>query len=261
MPLGPAIILPLGAPGDVRGVFTVGRDTGAMPLAPEAVEMVQTFAAQAGIALELAEHRRDAERLAILSDRDRIARDLHDLVIQRLYATGMSLQGAMPLLTRPEAATRVSTAVDALDETIREIRSAIFSLQSRGDAKQFGLRAKVLEVVDQMTPALGFAPSLRLVGPLDEAVPAEVGEQMLSALREALSNAARHAAASRVDVTVDVGPELLLRVRDDGTGIGQTTRRSGLANMAERASDLGGKLTIAAANGGGTQLDWRVPVS
>ena len=261
MPLGPAIILPLGAPGDVRGVFTVGRDTGAMPLAPEAVEMVQTFAAQAAIALELAEHRRDAERLAILSDRDRIARDLHDLVIQRLYATGMSLQGAMPLLSRPEAATRVSSAVDALDETIREIRSAIFSLQSRGEAKPNGLRAQVLEVADQMTPALGFAPSLRLVGPLDEAVPAEAAEQMLSALRESLSNAARHAAASRVDVTVEVGPELILRVRDDGRGMGNSTRRSGLANMAERAADLGGKLTVNAAEGGGTQLDWRVPVS
>ena len=261
MPLGPAIILPLGAPGDVRGVFTVGRDSGAMPLAPEALEMVQTFAAQAAIALELAEHRRDAERLAILSDRDRIARDLHDLVIQRLYATGMSLQGAMPLLSRPEAATRVSSAVDALDETIREIRSAIFSLQSRGDAKPNGLRAQVLEVADQMTPALGFAPSLRLVGPLDEAVPAEAAEQMLSALRESLSNAARHAAASRVDVTVEVGPELILRVRDDGTGMGNSTRRSGLANMAERAADLGGKLTVNAAEGGGTQLDWRVPVS
>ena len=261
MPLGPAIILPLGAPGDVRGVFTVGRDSGAMPLAAEAVEMVQTFAAQAAIALELAEHRQDAERLAILSDRDRIARDLHDLVIQRLYATGMSLQGAMPLLNRPEAATRVSSAVDALDETIREIRSAIFSLQSRGDAKQHGLRAQVLEVVDEMIAALGFAPSLRLVGPLDEAVPEDAGEQMLSALREALANVARHAAASRVDVTVEVGPELVLRVRDNGTGMGQTTRRSGLANMAERAADMGGKLTISPAGGGGTQLDWRVPVS
>ncbi len=127
MPLGPAIILPLGAPGDVRGVLTVGRDSGAMPLAPQAVELVSTFAAQAGIALELAERRSDVERLAILQDRDRIARDLHDLVIQRLYATGMSLQGAMPLLTRPDARDRVSNAVDALDETIREIRSAIFS--------------------------------------------------------------------------------------------------------------------------------------
>ena len=242
-------------------MFTVGRDTGAMPLAPEAVEMVQTFAAQAAIALELAEHRQDAERLAILSDRDRIARDLHDLVIQRLYATGMSLQGAMPLLVRPEAATRVSSAVDALDETIREIRSAIFSLQSRGEAKQNGLRAQVLEVVDQMTPALGFAPSLRLVGPLDEAVPADAAEQVLSALREALANVARHAAASRVDVTVELGPELILRVRDDGTGMGHTTRRSGLANIAERAADLGGKLTVNPAEGGGTQLDWRVPVS
>ena len=261
MPLGPAIILPLGAPGDVRGVFTVGRDTGAMPLAHEAVEMVQTFAAQAGIALELAEHREDAERLAIFTDRDRIARDLHDLVIQRLYATGMSLEGAMPLLTRPEAATRVSSAVDALDETIREIRSAIFSLQFRGDAKHHGLRARVLEVVDEMTAALGFAPSLRLVGPLDEGVPADAGEQMLSALREALSNAARHAAAGRVDVTVAVGDQLVLRVRDDGTGMGQVTRRSGLANLAERAADLGGELMIGPAQGGGTQLDWRVPVS
>jgi len=261
MPLGPAIILPLGAPGDVRGVFTVGRDTGAMPLAHEAVEMVQTFAAQAAIALELAEHRQDAERLAIFQDRDRIARDLHDLVIQRLYATGMSLQGAMPLLTRPEAVTRVSSAVDALDETIREIRSAIFSLQSRGEAKHHGLRARVLGVVDEMTAALGFAPSLRLVGPLDEAVPPAAGEHLLSALREALSNAARHAGAGRVDVTVEVGDELILKVRDDGAGMGQSTRRSGLANMAERAADLGGKLVVGPAEGRGTRLDWRVPVS
>ena len=206
--------------------------------------MVSTFAAQAGIALELAEHRSDAERLAILQDRDRIARDLHDLVIQRLYATGMSLQGAMPLLTRPEAADRVSNAVDALDETIREIRSAIFSLQPRR-RQQRGLRAQVLEVVDEMTAALGFAPSLRLVGPLDETVPADVGEQLLGALREALSNAARHAHASRVDVTVEVrsrtGPAGPGRRHRDGP----VTRRSGLANLAERAADLGGKLQSA----------------
>ncbi len=112
-----------------------------------------------------------------------------------------------------------------------------------------------------MTAALGFAPSLRLVGPLDEAVPPAAGEHMLSALREALSNAARHAAAGRVDVTVEVGDELILKVRDDGAGMGQSTRRSGLANMAERAADLGGKLVVGPAEGGGTRLDWRVPVS
>jgi signal transduction histidine kinase len=260
MPLGWAVLLPLGAPGNARGVLTVGRDPGSLPFPQQAVEMVTTFAAQAGIVLELAEHRHDSERLAVLQDRDRIARDLHDLVIQRLYATGMSLQGAVPLIARPEVADRVSTAVDDLDETIREIRSAIFSLQSHGDMKRNGLRAKILEVVDQMTAPLGFAPSLRLVGPLDEDVPGEVGEQMLGALREALSNAARHAGASSVEVTVDCGGDLVLRVRDNGKGLGQSTRRSGLANLAERASGLGGMLRVGPADGGGTDLEWRVPI-
>ena len=261
MPLGPAILLPLSAHGDVRGVFTVGRDPGAMPLPPPTVEMVSTFAAQAGIALELAEHRSDTERLALLQDRDRIARDLHDLVIQRMYATGMLLQGAMPLLSRPEATERVTRAVDALDETIREIRSAIFSLQARVDTGRRGLRAQILIAVDEMTAALGFAPSLRLVGPLDQAVPTDVAKQLLTALYEALSNAARHASATRVDVVVEVGSELVLRVSDNGVGIGPATRRSGLANLAERAAELGGKLTIGRAESGGTQLDWRVPMS
>ena len=260
LPLGPAILFPLGEPGDVRCVFTVGREAGAMPLPPQAIEMISTFAAQAAIGLELAEHRSDAERLAILQDRDRIARDLHDLVIQRLYATGMSLQGAMPLLTRPEAVSRVSGAVDALDETIREIRSAIFSLQARGDSRPHGLRAQVLEVVGEMSVPLGFAPSLRLVGPLDETVPSEVGEHLLGALREGLSNAARHAHASQVDVTVQADSELALRVHDNGTGMGTRTRRSGLANLAERAAEMDGKLEITPAGGGGTQLDWRVPL-
>jgi two-component system, NarL family, sensor histidine kinase DevS len=261
MPLGWAILLPLGAPGNVRGVLTVGRDPGSLPFPQQAIEMVTTFAAQAGIALELAQHRHDSERLAVLQDRDRIARDLHDLVIQRLYATGMSLQGTAPLITRPDVADRIGSAVDALDETIREIRSTIFSLQSHGDAKQHGLRAKILEVVEEMTVPLGFAPSLRLVGPLDEELPREVGEHLLSALREALSNAARHAGASRVDVTVDGdGDELVLRVRDNGKGLRGSTRRSGLANLAERASELGGVLRVGPAEGGGTDLEWRAPI-
>jgi signal transduction histidine kinase len=239
-------------------VLTVGRDPGSLPFPPQAVEMVTTFAAQAGIALELAEHRHDSARLAVLQDRERIARDLHDLVIQRLYATGMSLQGALPLITRPDVADRVSSAVDALDETIREIRSAIFSLQSPSDPKRVGLRAKILDVVEEMTAPLGFAPSLRLVGPLDEEVPGEVGEHLLSALREALSNAARHAGASSVDVTVDCGTDLALLVRDNGTGLGRGTRRSGLTNLAERARALGGRLRVGRAEGGGTDLEWRV---
>ena len=258
MPLGRAVLLPLGAPGNVRGVLTLGRDPGSPPLTQQAMEMVTTFAAQAGIALELAGHRQDSERLAVLQDRDRIARDLHDLVIQRLYATGMSLQGAVPLITRPEVADRVGSAVDALDETIREIRSAIFSLQSHSDVKRHGLRAKILEVVEEMTVPLGFAPSLRLVGPLDDDVPAEAGEHLLGALREALSNAARHAGASKVEVSVECGSDLVLRVRDNGKGIGSITRRSGLANLAERASGLGGVLRVGPGENGGTDLEWRV---
>ncbi|HEY1319935.1 MAG TPA: GAF domain-containing protein, partial [Streptosporangiaceae bacterium] len=260
MPLGWAVLLPLGPPGNVRGVLTVGRDPGSLPFPPKAVELVTTFAAQAGIVLELAEHRYDAERLAVLQDRDRIARDLHDLVIQRLYATGMSLQGTVPRIARPEVADRVSSAVDALDETIKEIRSAIFSLQSHSDLKRGGLRAKILDVVEEMTEPLGFAPSLRLVGPLDEAVPGAVGEQLLVALREALSNAARHADASSVDVTVDRDRDLVLRVRDNGKGMAGSTRRSGLANLAARADALGGGLRVGPAEGGGTDLEWRAAV-
>ncbi|MBO0808859.1 MAG: GAF domain-containing protein, partial [Actinobacteria bacterium] len=245
LPIGPAILAPLGTPGDVRGVLTVGRRRGSEPMSARVAEMVGTFAVQAAIALELAEHREDAERLAVLQDRDRIARDLHDLVIQRLYATGMSLQGTLPLVPRSDVADRMSSAVDSLDETIKEIRSAIFALQSSTAAKPPGLRAKILAAVAEMTAPLGFAPSLRLVGPLDERVTGDAGEQLLGALREALANVARHAAASRVEVTVEAGDEVMLRVRDDGRGIGASTLRGGLASLSERAGRLGGRLQVS----------------
>jgi len=260
MPLGPAVLVPLGPAGDVRGVLTAGRNQGALPLGADAVEMLITFAAQAGIGLELAEHRSDAQRLALFEDRDRIARDLHDLVIQRLFATGMSLQGATGLIGDPDVVGRVEKAVDALDETIRDIRSAIFSLQSRGEAEPVRLRTRILGVLEEMTDSLGFAPALRLAGPLDSRVPAGVAGQMLAALREALANVAKHAQASRVDVAVEAGPDLVLTVRDDGVGLGETTRRSGLANLAERAAESGGALRVAAAAGGGTELELRVPL-
>jgi signal transduction histidine kinase len=257
--LGPAVVFPLGAPGNVRGILTAGRRPGSMPMAPAAVEMLISFAAQAGVGLELAAHRRDAERFAVFEDRDRIARDLHDLVIQRLYATGMSLEGVSARLGQSDNGRRVSSAVDALDETIKEIRSAIFSLHSRPGADDSGLRAQILTVVDEATGALGFAPALRMSGVLDD-VPGEVGEHLLGALREALSNAARHAEASKVDVTVEAGPELILVVRDNGTGMKQSGRRSGLANLSERAEMLGGTMNAGPAEGGGTALEWRVPL-
>ena len=260
MPLGPAVLVPLGPAGNVRGVLTAGRHQGALPLSPPAVEMVITFAAQAGIGLELAEHRRDVQRLVLFEDRDRIARDLHDLVIQRLFATGMSLQGATALMRDPESARRVQQAVDSLDETIRDIRSAIFSLQSRGEDEPLGVRGRILAVVEQMTASLGFTPALRMAGAIDTQVPDEIAEQMLPALREALANVAKHANASRADVAVEAGPDLVLTVRDNGVGLRDTGRRSGLTNLAERAGVLGGTLRTGAGPNGGTELEWRVPL-
>jgi signal transduction histidine kinase len=261
MLLGPAVLVPLGPAGDVRGVLTAGRREGALPLSADAVEMLITFAAQAGIGLELAEHRNDAQRLALFEDRDRIARDLHDQVIQRLFATGMSLQGTVALVGDSEVAHRVEKSIDALDETIRDIRSAIFSLQSRGDTEPPPLRSRLLSVVEEMTGPLGFAPALRLAGPLDSRVPTGLGGQVLAALREGLANAAKHARASRVDVSIEAGADLVLTVRDNGIGLpGEATRRSGLANLTERAAEAGGTMRLAAASGGGTELEWRVPL-
>jgi len=260
MNLGPAIFVPLGEASNVRGVLTAGRRPGAMPLAPAAADMLVTFAIQAGIALELAEHRRQAERVAVFEDRDRIARDLHDLVIQRLYATGMSLQGAVGLIGSPDVAQRVSVAVDALDETIREIRSSIFALQTRQPERPAGLRSRILQVADEMTGLLGFPPSLELQGRLDD-VPADVGDQLLRALREALSNAARHSGASKVEVEVRAAEELSLTVRDNGSGIKPGGRRSGLTNLEHRAAEVGGSFRVEPAAGGGTELDWRVPLA
>ena len=265
--IGHAIVFPLGVPGNVRGVLTVGRLHGAAAFAPAYAEVVSGFATQAGVALELAARRADAERLSLFEDRDRIARDLHDLVIQRLYATGMSLEGAMPMITRPELKTRVSNAVDAMDDTIKDIRATIFALQARDHADaQPDIRASIVGVVDEMTPMLSFAPSLRLGPGLPEQVTGEIGEHVLAALREALSNAARHAQASRVDIIVEVAEDgmLTVQVTDDGVGIPDGGRRSGLRNLADRASELGGELHLGPADEGadrpGTRLDWRVPI-
>jgi hypothetical protein len=158
--IGPAVLFPL---GNGRGVLFLGREHGSAPFPDADSAFPAAFAAQAGIALELAASRGEAERLSVYEDRDRIARDLHDLVIQRLYATGMSLEGTMPLISRPEVSSRISNAVDSMDETIKEIRAAIFALQARDAGPRPDMRADVVALVDEMARMLGFGPSLRLV--------------------------------------------------------------------------------------------------
>lgn len=260
--IGPCLYVPLGQPPNVRGVLRVGNHTGRPPFAADVLPMLTAFAGQAAIALQLAESRRDAERLGLLEDRDRIARDLHDLVIQRLFAIGMVLEGATRLIVLPEVAERVHRAVDELDQTIKEIRSTIFALQAPVIDEQPSLRARVVQEVEAATPSLGFTPSLQLDGLVDTTVPPEIGEHVLAVLREALSNAARHAHASKVSVLLAVDSvQVQLRVTDDGIGISETGRRSGLRNLAERAEALGGSLEVGPAVGaGGTGLVWRVPL-
>ena len=206
-----------------------------------------------------ADRRRDAERLTLLEDRDRIAKDLHDTVIQRLFATAMTLMAAIKITQKREVAVRVQRAVDDLDDTIRQIRSSIFALQANGDEES--LRSRVHALVDGAAEQLGFSPSVRLDGLLDTAVDDETGEQLLAVVREALSNVARHARAGEAAVAIDVGDELMLRVEDDGVGIPEGGRRSGLRNMTERAEACGGSCTTRGRPGGGTILAWRVPLN
>ncbi|GGY88752.1 histidine kinase [Streptomyces olivaceoviridis] len=260
--LGPAVAVPIGTgEGGVRGVVLVAREAGAPVFSGQETEKLQGFAAQAAIAMELAERRTDAEQIAVLQDRDRIARDLHDLAIQRLFATGMTLQSAGRFIEHPEAAERVLRAVDDLDETIKIIRSAIFGLRSREGAADAALRARIVRVVDEETAVLGFPPSVRMEGLLDTDVPYEIADHIVAVLSEALSNTARHAGADRAQVAVTTdGREVSLTVSDNGVGIPPDGRRSGLRNMAERAEQLGGHLDVSSPDGGGATLRWRVPL-
>jgi signal transduction histidine kinase len=258
--IGPALIVPLGKGPGVRGVLSVANAPGRPAFTESSQRLLEAFAAQAAVALELAERRRDAERLVLLEDRDRIAKDLHDTVIQRLFATAMTLMSAIKITQHPDVAVRVQRAVDDLDETIRQIRSTIFALQTTpGDRPT--LRNRILAVTEGFSESLGFVPAVRLEGLLDTTVRDEIGEQLIAVLHEALSNVVRHARAGRVSVAVDAGDALVLVVEDDGIGISPGGRRSGLRNLAARAGNLGGSFETRDRKGGGSVLEWRVPLA
>ncbi|MFF4399568.1 GAF domain-containing protein [Streptomyces sp. NPDC001480] len=259
--LGPAVAVPIGLGDRVRGVVLLARQTDASDFSDQETEQLQVFAAQAAVAMELAERRRDAEQIALLEDRDRIARDLHDLAIQRLFATGMTLQSAGRFIQHTEASERVLRAVDDLDETIKIIRSTIFGLRTREDDEAPGLRARAVRVAGGAAPVLGFAPSVRMEGLLDTHVPQGTADHIVAVLSEALTNIARHARADRAEVVLETdGTEVRLTVTDNGVGIPPGGRRSGLANMTERARKLGGDMEITTPEGGGARLVWHAPL-
>lgn len=263
--LGPALVIPMVSVPHVLGVLVLLWGPQVRRIPADAADLATAFASQASLSLVLAEARRERERLAVYEDRDRIARDLHDLVIQRLFATGMMLQGIARIDDVPtRAGERVSTAVDELDETIKEIRQTIFALHEPMSGPGGSARGRVLRETSQSAALLGFEPSVRFVGPVDSMLSTVVTDQVVAALREALTNAAKHARAQRVDVMVQIDRgTVVLMVTDDGVGISADGmgRRSGVANVAARAQDLGGSCVVERVGEvGGTRMVWRVPI-
>jgi signal transduction histidine kinase len=261
MPHGPALAVRLSAGGHARiGVLTLRRGENRDEFSATELEMAAAFAGYASLAVQLNESDRQSRRLLLLEDRERIARDLHDLVIQRLFAAGLSAQGLAMRSPDDETATRLGKLTDDLDETVRIIRGAIFELRPASHEAS-GLRVQAIEVVRRVADALGFEPDLRFHGPVDSLTDAEVGADLIAVLQEALSNVARHAHASRADVTISAdSDQIRLAVADDGAGMGESTRRSGLNNMRERADARGGSMAVGPGpQGTGTVLSWAVP--
>ncbi|MEW1901904.1 MULTISPECIES: GAF domain-containing protein [unclassified Streptomyces] len=267
---GPSMILPLQSGGRVLGALAMPRARDGRPFTELERTLATQFASQAALALMMADAQRDRERLAVYEDRDRIARDLHDLVIQRLFATGMMLESAQRRSIVPAVREGVGKAVDELDVTIQEIRTAIFALQQGPAEAPSGLRTRVLREINMAAVPLGFKPAHRFLGALDSTVGELTGKNLVAALREALSNAFRHADASRIEVVVDAGVTLpdgsagvRLSVADDGVGIPAGGRRSGLRNLARRAESLGGASWCGPGlgeDGGGTTVVWEAPL-
>jgi len=220
------------------------------------------LAGAAGVAIENARLHQRLEQMAVLGERERIARDLHDTVIQRLFATGLGLQGLVGRIEGADLRERLQQAVDELDETIREIRISIFDLEAR-DLSKDGLRARILSLASEVSPTLGFEPRVHLEGPLDAATDSATRDELLKTMREALSNVAKHAAASSVDVRLSASAgTITLRVADNGVGIAPgAVRGHGLDNMEARAEALGGVCEFTGRPGGGTVVSWRVPSS
>jgi signal transduction histidine kinase len=258
-PVGPMMALPLLATQRSRGALLVARVPGRRRFNEADLDIATTFAQHAAVALELADARTDQQRMMLLEDRDRIARDLHDHVIQRLFAAGLTVQSVAASVGSDGGANRLSAVVGDLDETIRQIRTTIFELRGPLAPQSSTVRSQLVGVIDEVAPLLGFSPALRFTGPVDTIVADDVAADLIAVVREALSNIARHAHASAAAIEVSATPaELTVDVTDNGVGIGETQRRSGLANLARRAERYGGSLTLPDHEG--THLRWTIPL-
>jgi signal transduction histidine kinase len=258
-PLGPVMAVPLMSSGATTGVLLVGRLRGAHRFLRTDLELAADFAGQASVAIELASARVDRQRMALLEDRGRIARDLHDLVIQQLFATGLELQsiaGAAP----PELSQRIARSVMNLDGSISQIRTVIFAIATPATDPRDTVRHLLIDLANELAPRLARTPNVSFSGPVDLLITEDLADDVVAVTREALVNVVKHAAAQHtsVDLTVADGVVRLLVV-DDGRGASGATRRSGVSNLQQRALLRGGEFDFT-SNSGGTRLTWTVPV-
>jgi signal transduction histidine kinase len=260
---GPVLVLPLLGISGPRGVLVVSRHQGRPAFTDAEMSLASSFAAQAGIALELADARELQEQTLLLLDRERIARDLHDHVIQELFSIGLRLDGAMSQgEMSPALAERIHECVEDLDRSIRRIRSTIFTLRGSIGGPGVDLRERVLDVTAGLQEVLGFAPAISFSGPVDTAVDPTLAADVEACVREALSNIARHAKATAaiLDLALSQG-RLVLTVADNGIGMpAELSRSSGLSNLRSRAREHGGDLDIRPRAHGGTVLEWTAAV-
>ncbi|HVT41916.1 MAG TPA: histidine kinase, partial [Acidimicrobiales bacterium] len=251
--------VPVRVHGEVYGNLYLTNKRTASQFSEDDEELVLALAMAAGIAIENARLHGLVRDRALTEDRDRIARDLHDSVIQRLFAIGLSLQGTARLVERPEAVMRIGEAIDKLDDTIRQLRKAIFDIELTINKE--GLHPKVLDLVHELRPVLGMLPQVSFSGPVDTVVTGPLAEEVLAVLREALTNVGKHARATQVVITIAVGEELRMVVADDGNGIGAAAPTGhGLKNIRQRAERLGGNMELGTSREGGTRLTWHVPL-
>ncbi|MCM6772405.1 GAF domain-containing protein [Nocardia sp. CDC159] len=261
---GPVLLLPLHTSKSSLGVLVAARSPEAPPYDDETLELTTSFANQAALAMELAAAQEQMRELGVLTDRDRIARDLHDHVIQRLFAIGLSLQGTISRSNKPEVRERISRAVDDLQEVVQEIRTSIFDLHG-GDGRVTRLRQRLDDAIHQQTADTPLAASLRVTGPLS-VVDGELADHIEAVVREATSNAVRHSGADTLTITVTVGDDVEVVAEDNGRGLPQSVTPSGLDNLASRAEQRKGTFTTApaataSALGPGTRLRWAVPLA
>jgi signal transduction histidine kinase len=253
---GPCIAIPLRGAHTDSAVIIAARKAGAAPFDESVTPLVTAFADQASAALDVAARQRLARQLDVYEDRDRIARDLHDHVIQRVFAAGLALQAVLPRVSDPQVHGRIQSVVRQLDDTVRDIRTTIFDLQTTDTVDSGGsLRRRLLDIVTETADGI-LQPTVRMSGAVDSLVTGELAADVEAVVREGMSNAARHSGAGHVTVTLDVADEVVVEILDDGHGIDPRAARSGLRNLEQRARQHGGEVVVEALPEGGTRLRW-----